>query len=227
MLIKTPEMAQVHDTEALREAELTKQADWVKSQLEDAVYVQNNDTSPTNYARQLGQPLVDTVVEQKLAKILPQLRFDFNKNNPTKKAMYLLKPNGELEFLMAYERGIIPERSVMQEQIKETLDPAMLGAGKLHIDRGDLAKHEVRPHEFNADGTLKNLGEVTWDDRDVRPGMTRTKLPWFEAKRGYRAMAALLVGMGYISSTQAEQAFGRDNRPEWARAMKTGVVKVW
>lgn len=227
MLIKTPDMIEAHDAETAREAELAKQAAWVQGQLEDAIFVKDEDNSPTNYARQLGQPLVDSVVEQKLNKVLPYLRFEHHPHIKDKKVMYHLHPDGRLEFLMAYERGIIPERSVMQAQVKETLAPAVLAAGKLHIDRSDLAKHEVRPHEFNADGTLKKLGEVTWDDRDTRPGMARTKIPWFEAKRGYRQMFAMLVAMGHLTRTQAEQAIGGDNRPEWARAMKTGVVRVW
>ena len=227
MLILDPAKIDQHTQEEAREREMERQALWVKDQLQDAIYVSNDDTSPTNYQRQLGKPLTDKVVEAKLSKLLPYMRFIPHPKVKDKNCMYQLHPNGTLEFIMAYERGIIPERSVMQEQVKETLDPAMLQAGRLHIDRGDLPHHEIKPHEFNADGTLKELGNVNWDDREVRPGMKRTKLPYFEAKRGYRQMFAMLVAMGHLSPEQATQALGTDNRPEWKKAMNKQGVSVW
>lgn len=218
MLVKDEATSARHVVMTEAEAERDQKLQWVLKQTEHAAFVRDDDTSPTNLERQLGRPLPDHVVEAKLRKINPQLRFEVHPYNPSKKIMFRSLPDGTQQKLMIYESGIIPEHSVMQAVIKEALHPDVL-RGRFHIDRKDLTKHEVRPHEFNEDGTLKQLGDVVWDDTQPQVGMQRTKIPWAERIRGYRTMLAILVHADAITRFDAEKEFGSANRAEWAAHM--------
>lgn len=224
MLILDEQKQAQHDAKNFAAKERQKIADYVTDQLKDAVWVEHWDKSPTNYLRQLGQTKTDVEVEGLLKKIAPFLIFEHHPHISDKKCIYRITPDGKKLFLLAYEKGIMPERSVMAPVVREHVDPKLMMPDTFHIDRADLPKHEVVPFELN-DQDPTNLndfkgGEVIWDDTEVRPGMKRTEMPWFESKRGYRQIFAILVGMELITPAQAESVIPPDNRPEWQRAMK-------
>lgn len=184
---------------------------WIKEQLENSVYCDGSPEDPTNYEARWGRAMTAEQVEQKLKKLIPDLVF---KRYPgkTKRKMFL---HGRP--LMIYEDGKIPERSIMQAVIRETLDPSVL-IGKFHLDRKDLPKHEVVPHRArpNGDVLFEDLGHVVFDDTETLPGMRRTKVPYREAVRGWRTMCALLVKANLVSFREIEKEFGADTTREWA-----------
>jgi len=217
MLVKDSVVLEKHDRLTAAEQARSEVHDWLKNQLETSVYVSDDKTSPANFERQLGLPLSTREVERRLRLLNTKLLFEAHPN-PTKKAMYFLQADGTKQYIMPYENGLIPERSVLQVVEKETLDPAVV-LGKMHIDRGSLTKHEIRPPEFNEDGTVRHPGDVIWDNTEPILGMRRDNIPWCEKVRGYRTMLVILVHAGLITVTQAETAFGSDNRPEWQHKM--------
>jgi len=217
MLIGDSSLQERHNTMTQAEEARANILTWVKDQLKDSVYVADDTVSPTNAERQMGRPLPAVEVERRLLKLNHNLRFEHHPYNKTKKVMYYVRADGTKQTIMPYENGIIPEHSIMGAVIKETLDPAV-AQNKFHIDRGSLPKHEIRPHEISEQGDVK-LGDVIWDDTVPLLGMKREKIPWCERIRGYRTMLVILVHAGYITATQAEQAFGSVNRPEWQKHM--------
>lgn len=230
MLILNEQQLAEHDRTAKAEQERDKTAKWLRKQLETAVYIENSGNDPTNFEKRMGRALPVGEVEKRLKRLIPQLEFEHT-INPFKKYLIFVKPDGTREKLMVYESGragLIPEHSIMQPVIKEDLDPAVVES-RFHLDRKDLPKHEIRPHEFNKEtGELKKLGGVEFDDREALPGMKRTRTAWSEAIRGYRTMAAFLVASGYLTPTQAEAAFGNSNTPEWASKMgRRGSETPW
>jgi len=202
---------------------------WLRRELDPGLHVRQGGTDPTNAERQTGRALSQTEVEKRLTKQIPQLRF-LPSANPSKKYVCFLKPDGQLLKLTLCESGLtglIPEHSIMQAVIKEELDPDVV-RGRFHIDRKDLPKHEIVPHEFAEDGTLTKEGGVLWDPTQPIVGMKREKRAWSEVVRGYRTLAAMLVSMGYMTPTQAEIAFGSVNRPEWQKRMgKKDHILPW
>lgn len=222
MLVKDSEKVAQHAEMLAAEKERQRTYDWLKDQLRTAVYIDESGNDRTNAGRQLGRALLVGDVEKRLKKLVPRLRFEFTLN-PFKKYMFLEMPSGECEKLMLYEsgrKGPIPEHSIMQKVIKEDLNPDVVGGTKpFHIDRKDLPRHEVRPHEFDEQGRLKRLGEVIWDETEPIVGMQRRAREWNEAVRGYRTMAAMLVKLGLTTPDAVERAFGGADRPEWAHAM--------
>jgi hypothetical protein len=218
MLVNDSSLQAKHNTMTQAEQARDNVLSWVREHLKDSVYVADNATSPTNVERQMGRALPVAEVERRLLKLNSNFRFENHPHNKTKKVMYYVRPSGEKQMIMPYENGLIPEHSIMGAVIKETLEPTV-AQSTFHIDRKSLTKHEVIPHEFDENGNLKKLGDVVWDDTVPILGMKREKIPWCETVRGYRTMLVILVHAGYITTTQAEQAFGSVNRPEWQKHM--------
>lgn len=215
MLVKDEQKSKEHAVVAAREAYRDKLEGWVKEQLKHAVYVRDNDHSPTNLVRQMGRSMSATQVETLLKKLCPRLHFLENPNNLTKKAMYEQFPDGSLKLIMSYESGTIPEFSVMQPVLYETVDPGVFDP-KHVTARYDLTKHEIRPHEFDEQGNLKRLGGVEFDDTVPLLGMKREIIPWREAIRGWRTMLTILVHSGHITIPDIQRIFGDSSRREWA-----------
>lgn len=222
MLLKT-EDTQIRHT-ALNEAEAHREQvkNFVLEELKDSVFLKDEDVNPTNAEKQLGAALKAEEVERRLKLLCPKLHFDvivdINGIKTGKKMMEFLLPDGNKQKVMVYEDGLIPEHSVMQTVIKETLDPSVVGGSGFHIDRKDLTKHEIRPHEFDTEGRLTRMGDVTWDDTVPQVGMQRTELPWVEKIRGWRTMLAILIHAKYITIAQAEAQFGVSSRRSWAES---------
>lgn len=229
LIVDSQKAAEIAESNA-RAAARQQTFNWIKEQTKDSVYLQDPDRAPTNFEYQMGRALSVHEVERRLKKLCPKLVFENNPYNQSKKAMYYILPNGEKQLIMPYENGVIPEHSVLQGVIKETLSPEIVGGGILsrpfHIERADLTKHEVRPHEFDEQGNLTRPGDVIWDETEAQVGMERTRIPWAERIRGWRTMLFILVSAGLITPTQAENAFGSSDRPEWQHRMGKKTQKI-
>jgi hypothetical protein len=224
MLIATEELQQKHIKKAKEEKEKQALMNWVAEEFKLAAYFDESENDPTVFLKRLGRPRPVEEIEKKLKRLEPRLIFENHPTNPTKKIMYINR-NGQKQKLMIYESGkmsetlgLIPERSWMQPVYKEVFTKDFFNPTKpFHLDRKDLPKYEIIPHEFDKNtGDVKKLGDVIFDDTALRPGMTRIRMGWNEKIRGYRTMLAILVSAGVLTIAQAESAFGPDDTPEWA-----------
>jgi hypothetical protein len=175
---------------------------WVADQLANAIYVRDNDLSPGNYERQLGQKMFSTDLEKRLKKLNPDLIFEDNPYNPTKKALYVARRGAGKVYVCAYERGIMPERSVMRVKEEVTRDYSVQ-----KLDRKDLPKHEV-----TANG-------IKFEDDALLPGFKKTLIPYGEAIRGWRTVAVKIVEQKLNTPAEIENIFGRDDTANWANHM--------
>lgn len=205
---------------------LEKKQKWCQAQIENCPVVNADGVKYTDIMQQMGRELSSEELERRLSKLNKNLRFETNWRNHTKKALYRIQNiNGELqkEFLCAYENGVMPERSVMKQVLKEVMDPEFLG-GRQTIARSDLPKYEVVPDEKSPLGQ-----DIVFDPDAKRPGMKYEVQGHGEAIRGWRTVLLALVNTKAITVNQAEREFGSDNRPEWA--YKTGkqkeAVPIW
>lgn len=213
----------------MQDVEAHKQsiADWAESQLHDNVWLQDPNTSPTNTLARMGRPMSVEAFEDKLLKINPNFVFQNIPGNPKNKRLLLRQPNGELEYLIVYESGrdeaghpkLIPEYSILEECVDQVIDPKV-AMGGFRLNRYDLPRHEIIPHEFDKDGNLTREGDVIFDPTDPQPGMVEFRRPWRERVRGYRTVLVLLVAMEVCSITDVERVFGPGTSREWAA--KTG-----
>ena len=149
----------------------------------------------TNEQARLGRPLMPIDLEQRLSRLNSDLVYEVIEANPTHKRLSVMR-NGEKVFVAVYENSLMPERSIMRSRVVEVPDPKVT-----HIDRADMPKHEG----------------------DLRPGWRRIEIPGGEKVRGWRAVLVRLIQQGIISLTQAEDAFGADNTPEWAQHTGKGA----
>lgn len=206
----------VHRANAAREREAQRLRDWVSQQYSYTLYLDNNDLSPANAERQMGRAMTSADLEVRLKKLVPNLHFERNPANATKKAVYLIHPSGKKEFICAYENGFMPEHSVMRTKEEDLPDPSYPAPGIMHhVERKDLPRHEFVPGEgYKFDG--------------VQPGFKRLRMVWGEAKRGWRTVLIKLVLRGLTTPAAVEAIFGSDDRPEWAGHMgKRPVTTPW
>ena len=185
---------------------------WVLDQVAHAVYLEDNNLSPANADRQIGQPMFANDLEVRLKKLNPNLYFESNPFNKSKKACYLLQPGAGKVFVCAYENGVMPEHSIMKVKEEEVWD-----VDQVHLNRKDMPKHEFVP----------GVG-YQFDPTAARPGFKKVKLPWGELTRGWRTVLLKIVISGLATITDVERIFGTDNRPEWAgHTGKKPVTTPW
>lgn len=219
-------MHAVFDSESLRKQAVglvrEKQEDdrlnWVAEQKANMVLLDEHDLSPANADRQLGKQYTTAEFETRLRRINPNLHFE-DSPNPTKKRLYFLK-SGKKDFLCLYERGLMPEHSIMQTVYEDIPDPFLIDNPAKGLDRKDLPAFEQTA------GTEENpIGEIKWKDPEApKPGTIRVKRAGREVTRGWRTVLMTIVWHGAASVTAVENMFGSDNRPEWAT--KLGKQKI-
>lgn len=199
-----------------RDKKVDAMQQWVAEQTANAVYLKDEDMSPANVARQMGQQMSAVELEKKLLKLNPNLVFEVITENPTHRKAFELR-RGEKHPLTIYPNGIIPEHSFMRvkEELVQDMDFYKETTGTFHLNRKDLPKHEFVPGEG-----------YKWDG--VPLGFKKTLIPYGEYLRGWRTVLVRLVEQGAITPTQAEMVFGADNRPEWANHMgKQSHARPW
>lgn len=202
-------MAFVHDSETrLRDAIITPQRrheaqveEMLRAEAQNCVYVRDGEVAPADAGRQLGTPLTSADVEARLAKILePGFVCVDHPWNETKKLVVRRLPSGTQETICVYERGLMPEHSIMRIKVEEIRD-----VDQKHLSRADLPKYEISP-----------TGEIIWDPTKPKPGWKRVERLWGEKVRGWRTLLIRLIQARAISLSDAEKYFGSDNRPQWA-----------
>lgn len=200
----------------LRELEEERFRTWVNLETQNSVFLLDERTDPTNTLARLGKPMTTEVLEEKLRRINPNLRFFYNRFNSTKKWCALYDPGEKkLVKLFPYEAGLMPERSIMSRRVLDVPDTHLPSVP--HIERADLPDYEYIPGK----------GEF-FDPSRPLPGFRRVEVPWREEVRGWRTVVLRLIVLGVIPATAAEKVFGPDDTPEWAGHMgKREKTRPW
>lgn len=215
MLIKDELTLARHDALTAQEAEVDKILTKIRKLRETSALLENPDVDPTNAERQFGRALHHTEVEKRLARLNANLVFTPHPHNPTKRCIYVKQPTGELQYLFVCEAGLVPENSVMSIRAHDELTPDALKLG-WKVDKADVPKHEVIPHEITDDGVVNRVGEVKFDKGALLPGRERLESAHNEIQRGYRTVLLRLILGGYITETGAEREFGTQDKAAWA-----------
>jgi hypothetical protein len=180
--------------------------DYIKQEESHLVFVEDALVDPTDSLKQMGHPYTSTEFETRLATILPSnCAFISNPWITDKKAVVRLKNFNEQETLCPYERGVIPEHSVMQLVTKEVPDNDIMSRRK-SLNRADLPKYEYVPGQG-----------FVFDDSVVRPGFKRIKQIGREIKRGWRTVLIRLIQQDIITLYDAERVFGSKDHLSWAQ----------
>lgn len=213
MLIRSDAAIERERKGGIQEAVRERMKAWVLEQIKDSVYVREHEISPANSERQLGRYMTSAEFEQRLKKKFPNLHFEVNPFNPTKKALYVIDRRGKT-YICSYENGFMPEHSIMKIKeievpdldILRQKDPVRHGLG--HIERKDLPKSEFDPKQgFIAVST------------GLKPGFKKVAVPWGEVVRGWRTVLVKLVLANVTTPAEVEAIFGAANRREWAEHM--------
>ncbi len=184
---------------------------YIKQQLENAVYLNSNNTNPCLVEKQLGNSLTPEQFGAKLKKLNPSLKIETHPTNPSKICIYY--NNGTTrEYITVCENILIPEHSIMCVKEEEVPDTDIMrkrtigGVTVNHIDKRDLVS--------------QNNG--------CAPGFKKVKIPWSEARRGWRTVLCKIIDHGYVTPTDVEIVFGSDNTPQWKRQMGKGnPTELW
>src|SRR5580704_12771335 len=160
--------------------------DHIKQEQSHIVYLEEG-IDPTDSIKQLGKPLTNVEFETRLLPLLPSSFVCID--NPfvlDKRAIVRLRNRNEIntgayETICPYEKGILPEHSVMMLVTKEVPNPDIMSR-KAKLSGRDLPKYEYKPGEG-----------FVWDDTVVRPGYIRVKQVGRELKRGWRTVLLKLA----------------------------------
>ena len=178
--------------------------DYTKEEMSHLVFLEDKLIDPTNNEKQLGTPLTSQELEKKLSTILPSnITFIDHPWNPTKKAIVRVNAFNSLETICPYERGFMPEHSVMQLVEKEVADVDVLARRK-SISRKDMPKSEFVPGQG-----------FVFDPTVTRPGFKRIKQVGREVKRGWRTVLLKLIHEGLVTITEVEKVFTPDVTASW------------
>lgn len=187
----------IKDTEALKKEALDnkikkhhdEKVGWLKQQLAHCVYIENENEDPSNIPQQLGQMMTAKDFEDKLIKLIPNLKFEYNPVNPKMKALYHIKGEKK-EYICSYHADIMPEHSIIKIKKELVWDP----------DQKILKRSELPKHQWVA-----GKGYVF---EGIPPGWKEVKVPWGELKRGWRTVLIKLVKEGLLTIPQAESFNG-------------------
>lgn len=201
MLIKdTPlqERHQILDPIVKHQAQVAKMLD---DELRNCVYTEDMEWNPANPTQQLGQPMTHQQLEVRLAPHIPSgFVFDDDLTATNKRALYRVTPEGR-ERVLRFERGLMPEHSIMRVKVDWVRDPA-----QKHLEAADHKAAHV------------TVGGLEWEPGAQRPGWIKVTKLWGEIVRGWRTVLIRLVQEGVIPISVAE-SFGGDDRPTWAAGL--------
>lgn len=183
--------------------------DYIAQERSHLVYIDNDLVNPTNSVKQLGRTMSSTELENRLRTILPSsVTFIDNPYLQDKKAVVRILNRYDINFgtyetICPYERGIMPEHSVLQLNEVEVPDAQIIARKKM-LDRKDLGKYEYVS------------GEGFRFNNPVTPGFVKTKQLGREIKRGWRTVLIKLIMAKIITVDEAERLFGQDATTSWA-----------
>lgn len=195
MLIKTEEVQQKHAQLDPAAEQRWRTREYLLAQIKKAEEFQR--LSITDPERQRGRYMFPVDLEAAITKLLgpDKAHFLVNPRDPSKKALYILMPDGNHWYLCAYENGMMPEYSVMEYKTEWIPDP--------DVD-------ELVPSE------LKNKGE--------NAAMMERQVPARELSRGWRTVFVTLILKGLVSPEAVERLVGGSDRAAWNARTKGNVV---
>lgn len=204
---------------------------WVKEQTANVVYIREHDLSLANADRQMGQKFWPSELEARLKKLNPNLLFEVNSFNPTKKALYHVRRGEGKHFICAYENLVMPEHSIMKvkEEVIQDLNYIRQGADgipRMHLDRKDLSTEQVKYATAIHRGADGELVEPEKDPNAIPIGFKKVLVPWGEYVRGWRTVTIKLVEAKVATPTQIESIFGADDRASWAKHMGKQDIRL-
>jgi hypothetical protein len=207
-----------HLNNALIEEQYHKYRDYFQGILKNAIYI-GADEDPTNAEMRAGIPLTHTEFERKLEKLNPSIKFDDHPTNPALRYCWHLV-DGKKETISPYEKGNMPEQSILFQYEEKNADPEYVAPSSLgnrrFLDRKNLpaSKWNEETQRFDFEGEL--------------PGVITTRIPGREWRRGWRTVLAKVFLKGLNTPFEIEKHFAPGNSAEWAGM--TGareIVKPW
>lgn len=174
--------------------------------------------------KQLGRGMSVEEFELRLTKLNPRLKFIVMPLKKSKKAIYTLGPDGGATFILAYENGFMPERSIHEEVIELVPDYSIGMPGTPAIQRADVEKQATWIPSANA----PLGGEYHFEDKTAGLGWKKITRLGAEKTRGWRTVLIKLMISGYLTLGQIEREFGADNTAEWqGHTGKASIVTPW
>lgn len=226
--------------------ELTQQevSEWVDREERWSKYADDPEENPLDSSKKIGSPMAHTELENRLAKLNPNLRFIWGPAFSHHKMMALQLPNGELQSILVYPTGIIPERSIHRSNVKWVPSPDYVIDSKdfriedyewmpldheetVQADTGEIVtinyKDYYKPDGYK-DPVYNKFGRWEPKNPENRPGWNRIVEPFGEKLRGWRTVLVRLVKSGILTVGQVESRFLSDNTPQWKHYMGKGPV---
>lgn len=226
MLIRDEELQKKHELLAEKAVQLEKARAAAEYELRDAPFI----TDLVTQKEQAGQILTTQQFEDKLRRLLPDMKNEtFTALDGTKKRYAILAPYIK-ESRFVYDYPVLPERSVREVIKKRKIVDGVITTNpdaKPMITRSDLPKHKVIGPSFDENGNVKDIGRVEWES-DLPAGMEEVIIPGREVIRGWRTVLVMMRHCGYLTPHQIEREFGADNTKAWAKHMgKQEIVLPW
>lgn len=171
----------------------------------DSAVLIGKDNDPTNIQHRMGRGMSSEDLKTKLESLSYYVKVEPHPTNEKMYVVYSIKNNTK-RYVAAFEKGIVPERTLMNTREIEDVDSSTLNPS-------------WTPKKI--DNTVKDInGIIQIDESGPRPGLTKFIIPWNIIKMGYRTILLRLLNENLVSITKIEQTFESDNTPEWAA--KTG-----
>lgn len=195
---------------ARAEEQLHNSQQYIKTQIENAIYLNSDVNNPCLVEKQLGNSFTPEQFAVKLKKLNPSLKVEVHPKNPSKLCVYYITPTTK-EYITTCENILIPEHSIMS--VKEEEVPDTDYVKKRNV--GGITVNHIDKRDFPERG-------------NCAPGFKKVQIPWNEARRGWRTVLWKIVAQGYVSPSDVEIVFGSDNTPQWKRQMGKGnVTELW
>lgn len=166
-----------------------------------------NQCEPEEWAdmeRQTGRPMSHDQLENTIRNLSPykdNLRFLDHPWMPEKRVAYVLEPGGNLQYISAYNRGMIPEFCKMQEAYEYVPDP-------------DLPTTKDGIPLINADVLTKT---------PEKPGFIKRRVKGEEEIRSWRSVLVRFVTYGLIEAETVLRLF-QSNSAGWNFHLKRNAA---
>ncbi len=209
---------------------------WSLAQFSGPTVISSLQDSTLNQQRQWGRRMTPDQLESLLLKISPNFVFE-NSPNPTKKRLRFLVPGeSNSRYLCLYERGPMPEYSIMNGQWRWEPAPDF-ALGKRTLQRSEVRGTPVSAQEAYdliqtrgvsgaKDELLRRRADSGSTDPEYRPGFKKVLQEWNEAIRGWRAVLGFVVQSGLVTLGDIKRAVdsvGTDpatERKSWVRIVR-------
>jgi len=171
--------------------------------LANSIHLDEMPKDPTKAINQLGSVMLSSDFELRIKKLCPSLTSIDNNYVQNKRALGYYDAKG-WHTLVVYEKGYMPERSILRSQTELVPDMSYEKENK-SINRLDMPQGTFVP----------NKGWV-YPEGTVLPGWKKVRHPYGEAVRGWRTVLLRLIHLRQTTPDAVERLFGSDNTAQWA-----------